>query len=217
MAVMVNAMGGVGGGGGDLRGPIYLQEIRSTGTAGAFSDVVSLQGPGRLIQALATRSQANVEDGTTYDSSVDAIQLRIIPDGDASRTLKKNWRADACSSNAHLATFPMISSLSFPEIKNAGIDDKDYNYMAIPGHETIDYKMLKADRVVDTSLAWHSGTMSGIRLSFPGSVEGGGNDSTLTIYQDGLFFDESLVISGKWGRYLAAGFNGVILLYQLFT
>lgn len=208
MAVMANPLGG----GGDLRGPIYVKEFAASGEPGVFTEVVNLAGPGRLIQAVGTRCSGN-----SYSVSNDNIIIKIIPDGDDSRALKKSWRSDPCSQSDHIPLFPMMLSLDFPEITNGSTTSS----ASFAGHQVVNYQSILSDRVVPSNYTVHGPTASQLSYSFSGNAEGISDsvvDSTLTIYQDGIYFDDSLVITGRWGRYLTGNhsFNGVILVYQIF-
>ena len=94
MAVMVNSMGG----GTELRGPIYAKEFK-TDVTDELTEVVNLAGPGRLLYAMVTRMQSG--SGNSYSATMDNIFVKIIPDGDDTKTLKKTHGGDNCSSSSH--------------------------------------------------------------------------------------------------------------------
>ena len=208
MAVMVNPMGGSG----DYRGPIYVREIK-TDVLKEFTELARIQGPGRLLQAIGTRL-----NNTSYSASLHDIRVRIIPDDDGTRALYKYWSDDNCNASTHLPVCPFLATVSFPEI--IGSTDTPH----ISDHFTMNYQTLKVDRVIPNNPAWHGRAASPAAWSFPASVEGigeSGNDNTFTVYPDGLFFDDNLVISGIWNynsssASVSYSFNGVILVYQIF-
>lgn len=208
MAVMVNPMGGSG----DYRGPIYVKEVK-TDTLGSFAELIRLQGPGRLLQLVGTRL-----NNCSYNVSAHDIRFRIIPDDDETRALYKYWADDNCNASTHLPVCPMLASVSFPEV--LGSTDTPH----IQDHFSLDYTKLKADRVIQYTPTWHGKGSVPAAMSFPPVVEGvgeSGNDNTLTIYPDGLFFDDNLVISGIWNYNSSSAnasysFNGAVIVYQLF-
>lgn len=205
MAVMINSMGG----GSDLRGTVHLKEFK-TDVVGELTEVVNLEGPGRLLFAFATRMQNS--SGSSYSSTADNIYVEIIPDGDETKTLKKTYGGDDCTSSGHLAVRPLMQALSFPELSQDCILNRSgirliYGDMSPETVECVSTRSL------------HSISDQRIDFSFAGSVEGiadGVEDTSFTLYPDGMFFDDSLVIRGRWGRKLTRDFNGVILAYQIF-
>jgi len=203
MAVMINSMGG----GSDLRGTVHLKEFK-TDVVGELTEVVNLEGPGRLLFAFATRMQNS--SGSPYSSVEDNIYVEIIPDGDETKTLKKTYGDDDCTSSGHLAVRPLMQALSFPELSQDFIINR-YGIRFI-------YSDLNPETVACTSTrSLHSS--GSINMTFAGSAEGiadGVEDTSVTLYPDGMFFDDSLVIRGRWGRSLTRDFNGVILAYQIF-